>query len=205
LNIVHVIDDDSAVRDVIRILCRSISAQVREYPSIEAFDQSSDHALAGCILLDMRLPKLGGLPGVQHIRKNYPAQPVIGMSAHATTRTVALAMKAGAVDFFDKPFVPQDLLDSIQEALSKTRDAQVPAELNIRLELLSRTQRQVLALLAQGSSEDEAATALSLHKKSMQRHRRHAWTSSSSRQVRSTCLQACLIHRAVQPNCGQNT
>jgi two-component system, LuxR family, response regulator FixJ len=174
LGIVHVIDDDSAVRDVIRILCRSISAQVREYSSIEAFDDSSEGVLSGCILLDMRLPKLGGLPGVQHIRKNYPALPVIGMSAHATTRTVAMAMKAGAVDFFDKPFVPQDLLDSIQEALARSRDTQVPQELNIRLELLSRTQRQVLTLLAQGCSEEEAASALSLHKKSVQRHRRNA-------------------------------
>jgi FixJ family two-component response regulator len=107
MSAVHVIDDDGAVRDVIRILCRSISAQVREYPSIEAFDDSSEGVLSGCILLDMRLPKVGGLPGVQHIRTTYPALPVIGMSAHATTRTVALAMKAGAVDFFDKPFVPR--------------------------------------------------------------------------------------------------
>jgi FixJ family two-component response regulator len=174
LNIVHVIDDDSAVRDVIRILCRSISAQVREYPSIEAFDQSSDHALAGCILLDMRLPKLGGLPGVQHIRKNYPAQPVIGMSAHATTRTVALAMKAGAVDFFDKPFVAQELLDSIQETLAREDNTRDTSELAIRLELLSRTQREVLALLTQGLTEDDTAARLSLHKKSVQRHRRNA-------------------------------
>jgi FixJ family two-component response regulator len=174
MSIVHVIDDDSSVRDVIRILCRSISAQVREYPSIEAFDQNSEKELRGCILLDMRLPKLGGLPGVQHIRQNYPALPVIGMSAHATTRTVALAMKAGAIDFFDKPFVPQDLLDSIQQALALSGDRQVPQELSIRMELLSRTQRQVLSQLSNGSSEDETASALSLHKKSVQRHRRNA-------------------------------
>jgi FixJ family two-component response regulator len=89
VSIVHVIDDDTAVREVIRILCRSISAEVREHASIEAFDQSADNGLAGCILLDMRLPKLGGLAGVQHICSHYPALPVIGMSAHATTRTVA--------------------------------------------------------------------------------------------------------------------
>lgn len=174
LGIVHAIDDDAAVRDVIRILCKSISAQVREYASIEAFDQSAEKELTGCILLDMRLPKLGGLPGVQHIRRNYPALPLIGMSAHATTRTVALAMKAGAVDFFDKPFVAQDLLDSIQHALSLSLDRQTPKELSIRLELLSRTQRQVLSLLSKGSSEEETASTLSLHKKSVQRHRRNA-------------------------------
>jgi FixJ family two-component response regulator len=174
MSTVHVIDDDVAVRDVIRILCRSISIQVQEYPSIEIFDQKADTELKGCILLDMRLPKLGGLPGVQHIRKLYPALPVIGMSAHATTRTVALAMKAGAVDFFDKPFVAQELLDSIQETLATAHDIGTSSELAVRLELLSRTQREVLALLTQGLTEDEAAARLSLHKKSVQRHRRNA-------------------------------
>jgi len=172
MSIVYVIDDDSAVRDVIRILCRSISAQVREYPSVEAFDQRPDEALDGCLLLDMRLPKLGGLLGVQHIRRNYPGLPLIGMSAHATTRTVALAMKAGAVDFFDKPFVSQDLLDSIQAAFALSGEIQGSSELTIRVELLSRTQRQVLSLLSKGLSENEASSILSLHKKSVQRHRR---------------------------------
>jgi two-component system response regulator FixJ len=174
LAVVHVVDDDSAVRDVVRILCRSIAIQVEEYPSIEAFDQSHDSPRQGCVLLDLRLPKLGGLPGVQHIRRNYPLLPVIVMSAHATTRTVAQAMKAGAVDFFDKPFVSQDLLDSIQEALALSYSAQMPKELSIRLELLSRTQRQVLSLIADGASDEQAAAALSLHKKSIQRHRRNA-------------------------------
>ncbi len=174
MGIVHIIDDDAAVRDVIRILCRSISIQVQEYPSIEAFEQSADSHYPGCALLDMRLPKLGGLPGVQYIRKLYPALPVIGMSAHATTRTVALAMKAGAVDFFDKPFLAQELLDSIQEALARVENSKTSPELAIRLELLSRTQREVLALIAQGLTEDEAAATLSLHKKSVQRHRRNA-------------------------------
>lgn len=174
MSIVHIIDDDAAVRDVIRILCRSISIQVQEYASIEAFEQSDDSHLPGCALLDMRLPRLGGLPGVQHIRRHYPALPVIGMSAHATTRTVALAMKAGAVDFFDKPFVAQELLDSIQETLARADNTRNTPELAIRLELLSRTQREVLALLTQGLTEDEAAARLSLHKKSVQRHRRNA-------------------------------
>lgn len=174
MSIVHIIDDDAAVRDVIRILCRSISIQVQEYASIEAFEQSDVSHLPGCALLDMRLPRLGGLPGVQHIRRHYPALPVIGMSAHATTRTVALAMKAGAVDFFDKPFVAQELLDSIQETLARADNTRNTPELAIRLELLSRTQREVLALLTQGLTEDEAAARLSLHKKSVQRHRRNA-------------------------------
>ncbi|HEY8577163.1 MAG TPA: response regulator [Devosia sp.] len=171
---VHVIDDDSAVRDVIGILCRSISTPYAEYPSIEAFDQSEGRTQAGCILLDLRLPRLGGLPGVQHICSSYPNHPVIVMSAYATTRTVALSMKAGAVDFFDKPFVSQDLLDSIQQALATSRDAETPPELKIRLELLSSTQRRVMSVLAHGASDDEAAVALSLHKKSIQRHRRSA-------------------------------
>lgn len=174
MNTVHVIDDDSAVRDVIRILCRSISIQVQEYPSIEIFDQKAVTDLKGCILLDMRLPKLGGLPGVQHLRRHYPALPLIGMSAHATTRTVALVMKAGAVDFFDKPFVAQELLDSIQETLAREDNTKDTSELAIRLELLSRTQREVLALLTQGLTEDDTAARLSLHKKSVQRHRRNA-------------------------------
>ena len=174
MSVVHVIDDDSAVRDVIRILCRSISMQVKEYPSIEAFDRSEENTRSGCILLDLRLPQLGGLPGVQHICRTYPHLPVIVMSAHATTRTVALAMKSGAIDFFDKPFVSQDLLDSIQQALTIVRTPQVPKELSIRIELLSRTQREVLTVLAKGASDDEAAAILSLHKKSVQRHRRNA-------------------------------
>jgi two-component system response regulator DctR len=82
-------------------------------------------------------------------------------------------MKAGAVDFFDKPFVLQDLLDGIQDALARSRETEAPSELRIRLELLSRTQRDVLALLVQGSSEEETS-ALSLHKKSVQRHRKKA-------------------------------
>jgi FixJ family two-component response regulator len=171
---VYVIDDDDAVRATIRTLCKSIGMSVEEYASIRDFEAANVPEYGGCILLDLRMPRLGGLPGVQHVRSIRPQLPVIVMSGHADVRTAVQAMKAGAVDFFEKPFGPQELLDSVQNAIAAAPQAQVPAELTIRLELLTTQQRRILERLSMGQTEEAIASEMDLHLKSVQRHRKNA-------------------------------
>lgn len=170
----HIIDDDPGVRGTVTALCRTIGIEVLEYGDIAEFDRHRSLSQSGCVLLDLRLPRLGGLPGLQHVLDNHPNLPVIVISAYADVRTVALAMRAGATDFFQKPFDAQELLDSIQSAIAAAATNLAGDETAIRIELLSRQQTEVVRRLALGLSEPEIAMELNLHIKSVQRHRKNA-------------------------------
>ena len=151
-----------------------------EFNDIAQLEAQLSPSHAGCIILDLRLPRLGGIPAVRHVCSQFPKMAVIAISGYADARTVVRALRAGAVDFFDKPFSNQEFLESVQEAMSDTRGGPHPtywshsqasrANLELLARSLTRKQRLVLSHFGAGLDEDRIAEEVGLHPRSVRRH-----------------------------------
>jgi two-component system, LuxR family, response regulator FixJ len=152
-SVVHVIDDDDAVRDAVSFLLSVENFAVRAYESARAFLDALPAAPAGCVITDVRMPEISGLDLLRRLRSREIGWPVIVMTGQADVPVDIEAIKSGAVDFIEKPYDPEILLGAVRFALdgqaNGARDAQ-RAELRQKLEALSPDERQVLGALADG-------------------------------------------------------
>jgi FixJ family two-component response regulator len=115
--VVFIVDDDPAIRKSLRWLIESIGVKVQVYESAQAFLDSYDADVPGCIVLDVRMPGMSGLELQERLNGRGIDLPMIMVTAYGDIPTAVRAMKAGAVDFLEKPVVDQDLLDLIQRAI----------------------------------------------------------------------------------------
>src|SRR6266852_8046862 len=120
-SVVYVVDDDSSIRDSIRSLLRSVGLHVETFASAQAFLRSKRPDVPGCLVLDVRMPKLSGLALQQQLAKAGIPIPIIFVTGHGDITMSVQAMKAGAVEFLTKPFRGQDLLDAIRHAIDRDR------------------------------------------------------------------------------------
>ena len=146
-SVVHVVDDDEAVRDSIAFLLRSAQLEVEVYESAVAFLGNVAGA-AGCVVTDVRMPEMTGIELVRRLKELGNKLPVIVMTGHGDVPLAVEAMKAGAVDFIEKPFDDAAMLTAVRAALARggaigKRDAE-RAEIEQRLNSLSGREREVL-------------------------------------------------------------
>src|SRR5262245_11494852 len=113
-SLVHVIDDDEAVRDSLAFLLRSARIEVRTYESATAFLAALPDASGGCIVTDVRMPEISGIDLLRRLRERDITIPVIVMTGHGDIQLAVEAMKIGAVDFIEKPFDDDALLAAIK-------------------------------------------------------------------------------------------
>jgi two-component system response regulator FixJ len=118
---VFVVDDDSAVRGSLRLLLKSAGLKVSTYDSAQAFLDTYNDELTGCLLLDMRMPGMSGPTLQQQLNLRGSALPIIFITGHGDADMAVDAIQHGAFDFIQKPFHDQDLLDRVQQALKRTR------------------------------------------------------------------------------------
>ncbi len=191
---VFVVDDDEAVRDSVAVLLECAGFQVEVFDSPVAFLGSGAPSRGGCLLVDVRMPQMTGLDVQERLAEQGHAMPVIVMTGHADVPLAVRAMKAGAVDFVEKPFEEQALIDSIRSALrraGKAREAApapaqpAPAasapeaapgsasdpELRGRLDSLTPRERDVLQWLVAGKSNKVIAFELSISPRTVEIHR----------------------------------
>jgi two-component system response regulator FixJ len=177
--LVHLIDDDRAVRQGVSMLLRAAGFAVRDYPSatefLERIGAPDAHARA-CALTDVRMPGIDGIELLQRLRARGIALPVVVMTAHGDVLMAVQAMKAGASDFIEKPFDDQVLLDAIGAALGAARPDASPqpdafASAARRVARLTRREREVLDLLVAGRSNKMIAHDLSLSERTVEVHR----------------------------------
>src|SRR5881394_1952048 len=122
--VIFIVDDDPAIRDSLDVLLTSQGHAVRSFDSAVAFLASDAPAHPGCVLADVRMPQMDGLELQEKLREQGSALPVILMTGHADVPLAVRAMKAGAIDFLEKPFDNALLMESVRRALelgSKTR------------------------------------------------------------------------------------
>ena len=178
--VVHLIDDDEAVRQALAFLLATAGHAVRVYDSAEAFLGAVGTAQPGCIVSDVRMPGIDGIALQRRLKEIGAPFPVVIMTGHADVPLAVEAMKAGAVDFIEKPFDDTVLLSAIQVALSRRdaagrRDAEA-TQILARIEALSERERQVLDGLVAGHPNKTIAYDLQLSPRTVEVHRANLMT-----------------------------
>jgi len=174
---VFIVDDDAAVRDSIHELVESVGLQAEVYPSAISFLENFQPQRPGCLVLDVRMAEMSGLVLQKQLSEIGARIPIIMLSGHANVSMAVQAMKAGAIDFIQKPYPEQALLDSINAALSadaRTRRlTRTSVELERRLETLTDREQEVLNRTLSGSTSKEIATELAISPRTVETHRKN--------------------------------
>jgi len=172
---VFIVDDDPSIRRVLLQLFESENLPAESFASAQAFLERYDVRRPGCLLLDVRMPGASGLELQEQLGAQGVRLPVIFMTAYADVPMTVRAMKAGAVDFVEKPFSQQLLLEAVHRALERDRAARQAAqhweESQRRIRRLTRRERQVLTLVVAGKTNREIAEAWGISEKTVKIHR----------------------------------
>lgn len=173
--IVRVVDDDPGVHDTVQALAASVGHRVASYRHPEEFLRRCEGSRPGCIVLDLRMPAMSGLEVLARLQQKDIRLPVVFLSAYADVSVAVQAMKRGAVDFLEKPFHPQTLLDALHRAIehdARRRRRETAAQAVRRLyDGLSERERQVMAGVVAGKSNKAVARELGLSPKTVEVHR----------------------------------
>src|ERR1700722_622084 len=173
--VVFVVDNDPSMRAALEDLVASVDLPVRLFASPQEFLVSKRPDAPGCLVLDVRLPGMGGLVFQKELARMGVDLPVIFITGHGDIRMSVRAMKAGAVDFLVKPFQDQDLLDAIHTALARDeqrrRDAVLVAELRERHATLTERERQIMTFVVVGRANKQVAAELGLSEMTVKFHR----------------------------------
>jgi two-component system response regulator FixJ len=183
--IVHVIDDDDAARDSLAFLLETSGFPVQTYASAVAFlDQIAD-AEPGCIVSDMRMPGLTGLDLLRHLRTRQVNWPVIVITGQGDVALAVESIRAGAVDFIEKPYNHEELLGAVQSALTADDDIREgeKADLRNRLATLSPAEHQVLDALTAGQANTAIAVNLAMTPRAVEINRASILTKMQARSL----------------------
>jgi FixJ family two-component response regulator len=175
--VVFVVDDDPAMRDSLRWLIESTGLQVETFADAQTFLARIRPDLPGCLVLDVRMPGMSGLDLQAELTRRGIGLPTIVVTGHAEVPMAVRAVKAGAIDFIEKPFSDQLLLDRVRQGIEmdrQERDGRARrAEILRRMSLLTQREREVLDLVVVGKANKEIAAALHLSPKTVEVHRAH--------------------------------
>ena len=173
--VIHVVDDDAAMRDSLAFLLDVNGFQPKTYESANAFLSAAATGAAGCVISDIRMPGLSGIELVRALKSRGEACPVILITGHGDVALAVEAMKAGAVDFIEKPFDDAALLSSIRAALdtraAKVGDSAAKKEAEARLADLSPRERDVLLGLVAGKINKVIAHDLNISPRTVEVYR----------------------------------
>ncbi|MET0445888.1 MAG: response regulator FixJ [Pseudorhodoplanes sp.] len=178
--IVHVIDDDDAVRESVAFLLKSADLEVETYESAAAFLEAVAKGVSGCVITDVRMPGMSGIDLLRQLREQNLPLPVIVVTGHGDVQLAVEAMKAGAIDFLEKPFDDERVLLAVRTALdSRPADAtRTPEQVAIaeRLASLSQREHQVLDGLVAGRPNKAIAFELGISPRTVEVYRANVMT-----------------------------
>lgn len=178
--IVHVIDDDDALRDSLAFLMTSAGIETQAHDSATSFLAALPPDISGCVVTDVRMPGMSGVELLRELKRLAPALPVIVMTGHGDVPLAVEAMKLGAFDFIEKPFDDDTLLNSVNNALGRhEKDAKREAErgkIHERLTQLSARERQVLDGLVLGHANKIIAFDLGISPRTVEIYRANVMT-----------------------------
>ena len=174
---VFVVDDDPAIRESLRWLIESVGLNVKIFATAQDFLEGYDPSLAGCLVLDIRMPGMSGLDLQNELVARKVNIPILIITGHAEVPVAVRAMKAGALDFIEKPFSDQLLLDRIRRAIEADAEFRrvhsQRAAVAARLAGLTPREREVMDLVIAGKANKVIASELGLSPKTIEVHRAH--------------------------------
>jgi two-component system response regulator FixJ len=172
---VFIVDDDPDIRCAVSLLVRSVGLAAETFPSAPAFLEYFDSSRFGCLVLDIRMPGMSGLELQKELRVRGVGLPVIFLTAHGEITLAIQAIRAGAIDFIQKPYSPQYLLERIHEAIAIERAQHCKCaqadQVQQRVNRLTGREREVMHLLAEGISTKLVASRLTISPKTVENHR----------------------------------
>lgn len=174
---IYVVDDDNAIRDSLRLLFEALDLKVKTYEDANKFLDDFDPEADGCLLLDVRMPGMSGLTLQAKLSEMNAPIPIIIMTAHADVPMAVRAMKQGVVDFIEKPFRDQQLIDAVFHAMEKYKAQknkfQTKKIFEQRQAVLTNREQQILEMLTQGKTNKQIAADLDISYKTADFHRQN--------------------------------
>lgn len=184
---VFVVDDDDAVRESLRALLEAAAFHVDDFSSAAAFLEAYKPPRPGCLVADIRMPGMDGIELQEELARRHIELPVIVMTGHGDVPLAVRAMKAGAVDFIEKPFDDQLLLDGVDRALESGRKLESRANSSQtaidRVAGLTRRERQVLEHLIAGQPNKVIAYELEISPRTVEVHRANLMEKMQARNL----------------------
>ena len=198
--LVHVVDDDAAVRDALALLIASVGLRVQTWADAQAFLAGFDRDAIGAVVLDVRMPALSGIALLERLRAEGVDQPLVMLTGHGTVELCRRAFKAGAAEFLEKPVDDELLIETLQQAVrahvrarERTTADRAARE---RYARLSEREREVLSLVVAGLTNKEIGRALALSPRTVENHRAHLFDKLEAESLAQVVRQyAELIER----------
>jgi two-component system, LuxR family, response regulator FixJ len=199
---VILLDDDSATRRSVTLTLQLSGYRVQAYASAEEMLRSLDPAQSGCLLLDLRMPGMSGLEVQEALNALGCTLPVIFMSGFADVPTTVQALKGGAIDFVEKPFSPDALIEKIEEALAidgrQRQEREWRERVRRRAENLTRREIEVMGFVTDGLSNKEIARQLGISPRTVEKYRARVMEKMNADNVPELCQMASgLTHAEV--------
>jgi two-component system, LuxR family, response regulator FixJ len=173
--LLYLVDDDEAVRDALGLLFGSIGLAFEAYSSALAFLERYDPTQHACLVADIRMPGLSGLELQQRLNERGTDIPIVFITGHGDVPMAVSAMKSGAVDFIQKPFRDQELIDRIHKALAQDRERRARRseqdEIRGRIASLTKREEEVMRRVVRGQANKVIAMDLGLSQRTVELHR----------------------------------
>ncbi len=174
---VFIVDDDEAMRDSLGLLMKSVGFDYEVYSNAQEFLDKYETGRSGCLLLDVRMPGISGLELQTKLKAMSRHLPILFITGHGDVQMAVEAMKMGAVDFFQKPFRDQKLLDRIGQILEQEEYEQQKRleyqQVSSRLDTLTAREREIMDLVANGVGNKVIAGNLNISQRTVELHRAH--------------------------------
>jgi len=197
--VVHIVDDDAPMRDSVAFLLSTEDVQTRTYESARALLDRSADLEPGCIITDIRMPEMNGLEMVSELRRLGVKQPVIVLTGHADVSLAVQAMKAGVVDFLEKPFEDEALLRAVRATLSRS-DSEASrqkelSEIAARVSQLTARERDVFEAIVAGDSNKAAGLRLGISPRTVEIYRANVMTKMNANSLSELVRMALQLER----------
>ncbi|WP_010543679.1 response regulator FixJ [Sphingomonas elodea] len=184
---IHLVDDEESVRRSTSFMLRTAGYDVDTYPSGVAFLDKVQGARPGCILLDVRMPEMDGIEVQAELAKRGVKLPVIVLTGHGDVGTAVAAMKGGAIDFLEKPFDRDALMEALERGFERMEEGEVAvatqAEATRRIASLSPREQDVLRGLVRGHPNKTIAYDLGISPRTVEVHRANAMAKLEARSL----------------------
>lgn len=173
--IVYIVEDDEAVRDSLEMILVSMAYHVETFPTANAFLEQYSESMAGCIVLDIRMPGMDGMELQKELNNKNSILPIIFVTGHGDVPMAVEAMQLGAIDFIQKPYREQELLEKIKSALAldaEQRDSLTEKnEIIRRLEELTPREKEIMDMMIEGHANKVIAIDLDISQRTVEIHR----------------------------------